>query len=175
MTLRSSSAALPTPARPELWGLGVMEEIRNRFDCTVGFSDHSGDIFAGLAAATLGASILELHVTFSRKAFGPDVIASVTPVELERLVSGIRQINASLQAAVSKQQIAETTGGLKQVFGRSYALVDDLPAGTVLELQHLTLKKPAGGIAAEDADHLIGKTLVADKPANRLLTLKDVS
>jgi len=166
------STAYPCP--PELWGLNVMDEISRVFDCPVGFSDHSGDIFAGLAAAALGARILELHVTLSRQAFGPDVVASVTPDELVRLVSGIRQINMSQAVAVSKQDIADQTGALKQVFGRSYALVEDLPGGTRLESRHLTLKKPAGGFGPDRAGELIGKVLAHDKPANRLLVAEDL-
>ena len=70
------TSAYPCP--PEKVGLNVLEILQETFDCSVGLSDHSGNIFAGLAAATLGAEVLEVHVTLSREMFGPDVPASVT-------------------------------------------------------------------------------------------------
>ena len=64
-----------------------------KFNCPVGLSDHSGKIFPGLAAAAIGASIVELHVTFDKKMFGPDSVASLNFEELKILVDGIRYIN----------------------------------------------------------------------------------
>ena len=165
------STAYPCP--PALWGLNVINEIKAKFDCVTGFSDHSGDIFAGLAAATNGASILELHITFSRQSFGPDVPASVTPEDLTRLVDGIRQINTAQRASPSKSDIAAETGGLKKIFGRSLALIEDLPTGTVIERKHLTLKKPAGGLPYNAIDSLCGQSLSRDKRAIELLLPED--
>lgn len=170
--LLQCATAYPCP--PELWGFGVMDEIRERYQCLAGFSDHSGDIFAGLAAATLGASILELHITFSRSAFGPDVPASVTPEDLARLVSGIRQIETARNANPKKDAIAERTGDLKNIFGRSLALCRDLPAGTRIEAEHLALKKPAGGISWHQRDDIIGRVLARDTSASRLLRTEDL-
>ena len=51
-----------------------------------------GTIFPSLAAATLGAELVEVHVTFSKECFGPDVVASVTTSELKTLVEGVRFI-----------------------------------------------------------------------------------
>ena len=97
------------PCPPEKVGLNLLQEFRDTFACPVGLSDHSGTIYPGLAGATLGMDILELHVTFSRDMYGPDVPASVTFDELKVLVDGIRFIetmranpldkNASLQGA----------------------------------------------------------------------------
>ena len=71
------------PCPPEKVGLNVLSELRSRYRCPVGLSDHSGTIYAGLAAAALGASFIEVHITFSRECFGPDVPASVTVDELK--------------------------------------------------------------------------------------------
>jgi len=70
------SSSYPTP--PELWGLEVLSDFRDRYKCPVGLSDHSGDIYAGLAATTLGADFIEVHVTFDKKMFGPDTSSSIT-------------------------------------------------------------------------------------------------
>lgn len=70
-------------------GLGVIDELRGRFECRVGISDH------------LGVCVVELHVTFSREMFGPDVPASVTFEELRQLTDGVRFVHAVIDAQVS--------------------------------------------------------------------------
>src|SRR5262249_17496397 len=94
LTLLQCTSMFPTP--PEEMGLNMIAEMRARYGCKVGLSDHSGTIYAGLAVAALGADALEVHLTLSREAFGPDVPASVTPEELHRLVEGIRFIERAL-------------------------------------------------------------------------------
>jgi N-acetylneuraminate synthase len=79
----------------------------------VGLSDHSGTIYASLAAVTLGANLLEVHVAFSRACFGPDVPASVTTSELAQLVSGVRFIEKALAHPLDKQKLAGEMGELK--------------------------------------------------------------
>ena len=74
------------PCPPERVGLNLIPALRARYGGGVGLSDHSGTIFAGLAAATLGIDVLEVHITMSRQMFGPDVPASITTEELYRLL-----------------------------------------------------------------------------------------
>src|SRR5215510_12183669 len=117
------------PCPPEKLGLNVMAEMRDRYDCPVGLSDHSGAIYAGLAAAALGAKLIEIHVAFSRECFGPDVIASITTPELKQLVEGVRFIERALRCPVDKTAMAEELGELRKVFGKSIVAARDLNAG----------------------------------------------
>src|SRR5262249_25641849 len=71
LALMQCTSMYPTPA--EKLGLNVLATFRERYGCAVGLSDHSGTIYAGLAAAALGAEIVEVHVALSREMFGPDV------------------------------------------------------------------------------------------------------
>ena len=80
------------PCPPERVGLNLIPVYRERYGCWVGLSDHSGTIYPGLAGATLGLDVLEVHVALSREMFGPDVVASVTTAELRQLVDGVRFI-----------------------------------------------------------------------------------
>ena len=79
--LMQCTSAYPTPL--EAVGLNVLDELRREFDCPVGLSDHSGSMFPGLAALARGANLLEVHVTFDRRMFGPDTAASLTFDELK--------------------------------------------------------------------------------------------
>ena len=65
------TSAYPTPL--DAVGLNVIDELRREFDCPVGLSDHSGSMFPGLAALARGANLLEVHVTFDRRMFSPDI------------------------------------------------------------------------------------------------------
>lgn len=157
------------PSPPASWGLNVLGEMSKRFGCPVGLSDHSGDIYAGLAAASLGAAFIEIHLALNKGAFGPDVSSSVTPEQLTRLVEGTRQISLALQNPVDKNARAETLAPVRAKFGRSAALKHPLPRGSILRAEDLSLKKPAGGFAESDMPRLVGRKLATDLEANVLL------
>ena len=166
------TSAYPCP--PEKVGLNMLPLFRERYGCAVGLSDHSGTIFAGLAAATLGIEVLEVHVTFSREMFGPDVAASVTPDELRRLVQGIRFIERMMGHPVDKDLLAEEMAPLRDTFTKSVVARADLPSGSVLREEDLTLKKPGTGIPAARLPELIGARLVRDVKTDELLCETDL-
>lgn len=166
----------PTP--PEKIGIDVLAAYRARYDCPVGLSDHSGTIFAGLAAVTLGCDLLEVHVTLSREMFGPDVPASITSAELRQLVDGVRFIERMRAAEVDKDQLAGELAPLRALFTKSVVARRDLPSGIVLQVDHLAVKKPGTGIAASRLGDLIGRRLRKPVAADAQLTeadLEDVS
>ncbi|MEE9393259.1 MAG: N-acetylneuraminate synthase family protein [Planctomycetota bacterium] len=166
------TSAYPCP--PEKLGLNVIAEIRERLGCAAGLSDHSGTIYAGIAAATVGIEFLELHLTFSREMFGPDVPSSVIPEELAQLVEGIRFAETLRAYPVDKSRVPDDIAGLRSVFMKSVVAKDDLAAGTVLEDRHLTAKKPGAGIPANDLPTLIGRRLQRDVKRNALLSHDDL-
>ena len=157
------------PCPPEKVGLNVLAEMRQRYSCPVGLSDHSGTIFASLAAVTLGANLLEVHVVLSRESFGPDVKASVTTAELAELVEGVRFTERALGHPLDKQQVAGEMSELKAMFGKSVVLAHDLPAGHRLSESDLALKKPGTGILAARLADVVGRRLTRPLAANTLL------
>lgn len=163
------------PCPPERIGLNLISEFRERYDCAVGLSDHSGTIFAGLAAAALGIEMLETHVTFSREMFGPDVRASITTEELSRLVEGIRFTEMMMTNPVDKEEMARELESLRNTFTKSVVARQDLPAGTILQEKHLTLKKPGTGIPADRLPELIGRRLKQTVTADSLLSDDDLN
>jgi N,N'-diacetyllegionaminate synthase len=163
------------PCPPEQLGLNLMSELRERYEVPVGLSDHSGKVFAGLAAATLGANLLEVHVTLSRETYGTSVDASLTTVELRELIEGVRFIEAALASPVDKDNMAKEKENLRPVFFRSVVAKQDLAAGTVLGKDHLTTKKPGIGIPADRLDEMVGRKLARALKKDQLLAEEDLA
>lgn len=162
------------PCPPERTGLNLLSEFRDRYRCPVGISDHSGQIYAGLAAAALGANVLEVHVVFSRECFGPDVTASITTTELKQLVEGVRFIEKALANPVSKDDMASELTPLRKMFGKSLVAVRDLAPGHLLAESDLVLKKPGTGIPASRLTEVLGRRVGREVPAGRLLSEGDL-
>ncbi|MEZ5428788.1 MAG: N-acetylneuraminate synthase family protein [Pyrinomonadaceae bacterium] len=166
------TSAYPCP--PEKVGLNMLEILRESFECASGLSDHSGKIYSGLAAAALGAEVLEIHVTLSREMFGPDVPASVTTGELRQLVEGVRSIEQMLANPVDKKAMAEELEPLRQIFTKSIYAGSHIPAGTILTAEHLRLKKPGNGIPAAELPRLIGGKLRRSLETDELILMEDI-
>jgi len=161
------------PCPPEKIGLNLIPFFRDRYGCDVGLSDHSATIYAGLAAVATGIDVLEVHVTISREAFGPDVAASVTTGELSQLVQGIRFIERMKAHPIDKDEIAAEMAPLRDLFTKSVVTRMALPSGTVLREEHLSLKKPGTGIPAGKLKELINRRLKRAVPADTLLSEND--
>ncbi|HYG33606.1 MAG TPA: N-acetylneuraminate synthase family protein [Clostridia bacterium] len=166
------SSIYPTP--PEKLGLNLLAEIRQRYGCKVGLSDHSGKTYSGLAAAALGADMVEVHVTMSREAFGPDVPVSLTTSELRQLVEGIRFIRTALANPVDKEGMAAALAPMRNLFTKSIAVLSDLAVGTRLEPNHLGLRKPGTGLPADRMPLIVGRKLRRPIPAGTLLMEEDL-
>ncbi|MCA9473189.1 MAG: N-acetylneuraminate synthase family protein [Nitrospirales bacterium] len=147
------------PCPPERIGLNVLSMFRERYQSSVGLSDHSGTIYPGLAAATMGMEVLEVHVTLSREMFGPDVPASVTTDELRQLVNGIRMIETMKAYPVEKTITMDEVAPLRDIFMKSIVAREDLREGTILRHEHLTTKKPATGLTPGQLPKLLGRRL----------------
>jgi len=146
------------PTSPEQWGLNVIKELKERYNVPVGFSDHSGEVYACLAAAALGAEILEFHVTFNKEMFGPDATSSLTIEQVKMLIRGVRQIEATLKSPVKKADTAKFDA-LKKMFEKTLVVNRDVKAGEKITTDILEAKKPRGhGVSASDYRSLIGKT-----------------
>jgi N,N'-diacetyllegionaminate synthase len=150
------------PTQPENYGLNVIQELQKRYNVPVGFSDHSAKTATCIAAAALGASILEFHVVFDRQLFGPDSKSSLTIAETKDLVLAVRNIATALSNPIDKNN-TEAFSSLKKIFEKSLGVNKDLPKNHVLTFDDLESKKPKGfGIDARRFQEVIGKTLNRD-------------
>ena len=164
------------PSPPEAIGLNVLDELREKFQCAVGLSDHSGTIYPSLAAsAAHHIEILEVHLTMSREMFGPDVAASVTPQELRQITQGIRFIEKMRASPLDKTMVDGRVEGMRDIFFKSVVAARNLPKGTRLAHEHLSLKKPGSGIPAAQLNALLGKTLLRAVAADEQLKFEDIA
>jgi len=162
------------PTKPQEWGLEVMEELKNKFNLTTGFSDHSGEIYACLAATAKGAEILEFHAVFDKRMFGPDSKASLEIDDISFMIKGVRQIYTSLQTKINKEDNSKFET-LKGIFEKSLAINKDLPKGHIITFDDLEAKKPKGyGIDASKYQDIIGKKLQYDMKKWDFLTQGDI-
>ena len=162
----------PTPL--EEIGINVMHEFRKQFGCPVGLSDHSGTVFPSLAAMAHGADLIEVHVTFDRRMFGPDTLASITIEELQHVSEAKCAFHTMASHPVEKDKMAEQLSETRRMFTKSVALKRKLEAGSVLTESILTLKKPGTGIPASELKNLVGRRLVRRVGPERLLGYEDL-
>lgn len=162
------------PCPPERLGLQQIAALAARYDCPGGLSDHSGTIYAGLGAVTLGASMLEVHVTLSREAFGPDVVASVSTAELADLVTGVRFLERALAHPVDKDSAAARLVDMRSVFTKSLVARGHLAAGTVLSTDDIAVKKPGTGIPAAGLGQVLGRRLLRALEPDEPLRAQDL-
>ena len=162
------------PCPPEKIGLNLIPFYRERYGCWVGLSDHSATIFSGLAGAAMGMDMLEVHVALSREMFGPDVIASITTQELRQLVDGIRFIERMRAHPLDKDASAQETAPLRKLFTRSLVACASLPAGTVIEREHVVIKKPGTGLPPDRLEDVIGRRLARPVTADQVLAAEDI-
>ncbi len=163
------------PSPPEALGLNMLSVFRQRYGVPVGLSDHSGAIYAGLAAVTLGASLLEVHVTLSREMFGPDVPVSVTTAELRQLADGVRFIERALANPLDKDAAAQEMQSMRQTFNKALVARRDLQAGHRLSRADLTARKPASaGIPAQRLEEVLDKPLQRDLAEGEFITEADL-
>jgi N,N'-diacetyllegionaminate synthase len=143
-------------------GLNVMLEMRERYKLPVGLSDHTLTSNASVAAVALGASVIEKHLTFSRRMYGSDARHSLEPDEFADLVQAIRAVETILRSPVDKDAKAAELTEMKTIFEKSVVSTVDIPAGALLSAGMLTVKKPGTGIPARRLKELVGRRVVRD-------------
>ena len=162
------------PTTAEKIGLNVIKELQDKYGIPVGLSDHSGTIYPSLSAVSLGVEILEFHVVFNKKMFGPDSLASLSIHDVKQLVSGVRFIEKSLENKVDKTD-NNIFKGLKGVFEKSLAVNKDMEAGAIISFDDLEAKKPTGyGIAAKNYRIILGKKLMKSMSKWDFLNMEDI-
>lgn len=143
------------PASIHSVNLRAMETLRCAFKVSVGYSDHTEGITIPIAAAAMGAKVIEKHFTLDQSLPGPDHRASLEPVELKAMVLAIRDVERAFGDGV-KCPCAEEMA-IKKVARKSLVASADIQVGDILKKSDLTIKRPGNGIEPKYLDVLIGK------------------
>jgi N,N'-diacetyllegionaminate synthase len=154
------------PCKPENAGLNVMLEIKERYKCRVGFSDHTLGIGVPLTAVVLGANVIEKHFTLSKRMYGSDAKNSTEPEEFMHMVDNIRAAELALESKIDKNEKVKDLINMKTVFEKSIVTKKELNIGHVILEEDLSYKKPGDGIPAREYKNIIGRIVKDTIPAN---------
>ena len=143
------------PARVEDCNLRAMKTMADAFDLPVGYSDHTPGIVVPIAAAAMGANVIEKHFTLDRNLPGPDHKASLEPNELRDMVQSIRMVEKALGSPIKAPAGSEL--GVRDVVRRSIVARIDIPKGNVITMDMISCKRPGIGIPPKEIDRIIGK------------------
>lgn len=158
------------PAPPQIMNLRAMSTMRAAFGVPVGLSDHTTGIAVALGARGMGMELLEKHFTLDRTMAGPDHPFALEPDELRALVTGVRAIEQALGSGQLEGPSALEDQEMYRLARRSLIAARDIPAGTVIAREHLTVKRPGYGIAPKDMERVVGRTARVDIEADDIVT-----
>ena len=155
-------------------GINIMLEMKDRYRLPVGLSDHTLTPYASFLAVSLGAAVIEKHLTFSRLMYGSDAKHSLEPEEFRSLVEGIRAIEKMRSSSVDKDALAVKLSGMKDIFQKSIVTTQDIKAGEVITLEKIAFKKPGTGIPPKEVNLVLGKKAKRDISRDSLFTFDDL-
>ena len=142
------------PTAPEDVNLKAMQNIARTFRLKTGFSDHSNGIVAAIAAAVMGAVIIEKHFTLDRTLEGPDHKASLEPDELKKMIESVRVVQTLMGDGIKRPMYSEIDN--REVARKSIVAAGRIQVGEVLTTENITIKRPGNGRSPMDYWQLIG-------------------
>ncbi len=156
------------PAPADQVNLRAMTTLRDALGLPIGYSDHTLGTEISVAAAALGASVIEKHITLDRTLPGPDHAASLEPAEFAAMVRQIRAVSSALGDGVKRAMPCEEKN--RAAARRSLVAARDLPAGHPLTRADLAAKRPGVGVSPADVGRVLGKKLKRALRRDEMLT-----
>lgn len=165
ITLLHCNTEYPTPMKDV--NLKAIQTLKDVFSLPVGYSDHTQGIEAAIAAAAMGACILEKHFTLDRTMEGPDHPASLEPEELKAMVKAVRNVEQAMgngRKEPSESEKKNITAVRKSIVAKC-----EIKKGERFSEENLTTKRPGTGISPMKWYELIGKRAERDFEADQLI------
>lgn len=172
LTIMQCTSSYPCP--PQLAGLNIVGEMAERYGLPVGFSDHHEGFAAAVAAAALGATVIEKHLTFSRQMYGSDAANGMESLDFEKYCRSLRDVWSMIEHPVNKDDTS-AFANMKQVFEKSIVTARPLVAGSIISLNDLAFKKPGDGISAARYKEILGRRVIDNLPEDHKLGDNDIS
>lgn len=166
VTLLHCNTQYPTPM--EDVNLLAMNSLR-RFVKRVGFSDHTRGIEVPIAAAALGADVVEKHFTLSRSLPGPDHKASLEPQELKAMVEAIRNVSVALGDGCKRVTRSEASN--RNVARKSIVASRPIKRGELLSEENMAAKRPGGGISPMRWKEVEGTRAIRDFETDEMIEI----
>jgi N,N'-diacetyllegionaminate synthase len=160
VALLRCASLYPAPAR--IMNLRAIGTLRSAFGVPVGLSDHSEGTAVASGAAALGMELLEKHFTLDRSMPGPDHPFALEPDELGALVRGVRTVEQALGNGRLEGPSDEEAQEMYTLARRSVVAAQDIPSGTTIRREQLTVKRPGYGVAPKHLDLLVGRAARVD-------------
>jgi N,N'-diacetyllegionaminate synthase len=157
------------PTSPEDVNLSAMASIHKKFNVAVGYSDHTVGIAVPIAAAALGARVIEKHFTLNKEMSGPDHAASLDPDELQTMVRSIRMVEKALGDGIKRPTSCEKANSV--VIRKSLVAAKPIKAGEVFTPCNVAVKRPGTGISPQKWPRVIGKRASRDYLKDQLIRL----
>ncbi|WP_352418294.1 N-acetylneuraminate synthase [Proteiniborus sp.] len=167
ITVLHCNTEYPTPM--EDVNLLAMKTIKDAFKVEVGYSDHTLGIEVPIAAAALGATVIEKHFTLDKTMEGPDHKASLEPEELRKMVRCIRNIEQALGNGAKK--LTESESKNKNIARKSIVAGRSIKKGEILSEENLAVKRPGYGISPMRWDKILGRKAKRDFLEDELIEI----
>ena len=160
----------PTPYKDV--NLNVMRELKKRFGYPVGFSDHTIGIECALASVSMGASIIEKHVTLDKTQLGPDHKASADIEEFEQLVVSIR--NVEMAFGKSEKEFSSDEIEIRNSARKSIVSSCDIQKNEIITENDICFKRPGYGYSPLEKDLVIGQRAKRSVYKNTVIKQEDL-
>ena len=158
VTILHCNTQYPTPYEDA--NLTAMIELYEQFGLPVGLSDHTPGWECDVAAAVLGAQVIEKHFTLDKSLPGPDQKASLDPAEFKAMVEAVRHVEAAL--GDGHKRLTESEAPNKAIARKSIVAARQIKAGEVFTEENLTTKRPGDGISPMRWHEILGQTAKRD-------------
>ncbi len=165
ITVLHANTMYPTPMRDV--NLNAMLTIRKELNVAVGYSDHTLGIEVDIAAAAMGARIIEKHFTTDKTMEGPDHKASLDVGDLKEMVRCIRNIETALGSFDKKPSPSESIN--IEIVRKSIVANKFIKKGDKLSSENITTKRPGTGISPMQWDNIIGTIATKDYQMDDLI------
>ena len=161
------------PAKLEDVNMNFMNYLKEKFNTKIGYSDHTLGSKASILAASMGAEIIEKHVTLDKNMIGPDHKASMELNDFISLVKEIKLIN-KMQGKYNKT-ISSDTMNVKNVAMKSCVANKNLRKNSLLKKEDIIFKRPGIGILPNELEKYLGKRINKNIGIDKVIFKKDVN
>ena len=162
------------PSKIEKVGHNLISEFQKKYRLEVDVSDHSGSLNSLITEVTMGACVIETHVCFNRKYFGPDTSSSILFEEFDFLSKFTEDFHNIKNSKNTKNSLDKNQIRLRKMFNKTLAFNKTLKKNTKINIRDLMDVKPMIGIKSLNYRKIIGKKTKINVLRKKIITNKIV-